>query len=199
MRLPTRTTLWSRLVLDEGPAGCWLWPGAQNEKGYGMVSVIANGQKRVWRVGRVTYWVLVSPIAAGYEPDHLCRVRICGNPRHIEVVTAAENKRRALLIRNAGGPGEREACPHGHAWTEENIYRRPSDGATRCRECHRLTAHGGSVNSGEIVVDGGIIGQDRRRGPFSPHPVPVLRAGAGERVSDRDVEWWRSQLQFPRS
>jgi hypothetical protein len=58
--------------------------------------------------------------------DHLCRVKACINPAHLEPVTSGENTRRAM----------REACVHGHRFTPDNTYV-PADGKRYCRECRR--------------------------------------------------------------
>jgi hypothetical protein len=45
------------------------------------------------------YRLLVGPVPAGLELDHLCRVKLCVNPIHLEPVTHLENMRRASSAR----------------------------------------------------------------------------------------------------
>lgn len=82
--------LWSK-VDKTGPGGCWLWIGTINGAGYGTFRL--NGET----IGahRAVYEHVVGPIPAGLHIDHLCRVRNCVNPEHLEPVTPSENIRRA--------------------------------------------------------------------------------------------------------
>lgn len=77
------------------PAGCWIWQGRPAVTGYGVMSV----NDVVQLAHRLSYELYVGPIPAGLTIDHLCRVRLCVNPSHLEVVTRAENTRRELLVR----------------------------------------------------------------------------------------------------
>lgn len=70
---------------------CWLWRGAINPGGYGR---IGEGSM-VLQAHRVAYKLLVGPIPEGLHIDHLCGVRHCVRPDHLEAVTQAENNRRA--------------------------------------------------------------------------------------------------------
>lgn len=107
-------------------SGCWIWTGARNDSGYG----VANNE----RVHRLTYLALVGPIPEGMELDHLCRVRECASPRHLEAVTHRVNWRRgmhrnAVIFRGEG-------CSQGHEYTEANTYyRRDKYGVRQCRRC----------------------------------------------------------------
>jgi DNA-binding XRE family transcriptional regulator len=79
---------------------CWVWLRNINEKGYGKI-----GWKT--RAHRAYYERFVGPIPEGMMLDHLCRIRACVNPDHLEPVTNGENVRRGLRHRtdlNDGRP-----------------------------------------------------------------------------------------------
>lgn len=65
---------------------CWPWVGSVTGDGY--------GQMRGRGAHRVAYELHVGPIPTGLVIDHLCHVRHCVNPRHLEAVTNQENSRR---------------------------------------------------------------------------------------------------------
>lgn len=77
------------------PSGCWLWTGARNDSGYGRVGI---GGSRTGAVHRVAYELLIGPVPAALDLDHLCRVRHCFNPKHLEPVTRSENLRRGVGV-----------------------------------------------------------------------------------------------------
>lgn len=118
-------------VLDKcaaGQGGCILWMGVKIRTGYGRIML--DGRR--YAVHRVVYMAFKGPIPDGLELDHLCRVRHCVNPHHLEAVTHAENIRRI----HAG----RTTCLRGHERTPENEYRGPSN--AYCRVCKRLRTRG---------------------------------------------------------
>ena len=123
MRASFAKRLWSR-VDRRGPDECWPWTGARNDRGYGQIRLDGRPQY----AHRVVHELLVGPIPEGRQIDHLCRVRACVNPAHMETVTSAENTRR-------GEPATRPTCPQGHAYDEANTYR--NGGHRYCRACHR--------------------------------------------------------------
>lgn len=87
-----------------GPLACWPWQGALSH-GYGT-------QNRAF-AHRTSYELFVGPIPAGFEIDHLCRNRQCVNPAHLEAVTGAENRRRAIAARRCAvhdTPGSCDIC-----------------------------------------------------------------------------------------
>lgn len=105
---------------------CWLWT-ASLSKGYGQ---FWTGERL--QMAHLWAWEhLVGPIPAGLDLDHLCRVRRCVNPDHLDPVTRAENLARGATIpaRNA----RKTHCLMGHEFTEANTYRHR--GARYCRAC----------------------------------------------------------------
>ena len=103
---------------------CWNWTGRQDDDGYGTFG--AGGAHRY------SYELLVGPVPTGLELDHLCRVRSCVNPNHLEPVTHAENMRRYS--------DSVTACRRaGHPYDEKNTYfRTTATSRTKfCRACNR--------------------------------------------------------------
>jgi hypothetical protein len=113
-------------------SGCWTWQLSKSSGGYGRMWVLEFGVKRLRQAHRVSYEALVDPIPDGLQIDHLCRVRSCVNPDHLEPVTSAENTRRGVY------PSKRQSrCLRGHAFDERNTRMTPS-GQQYCRTCDRL-------------------------------------------------------------
>ena len=125
------TRLFARTIEDEN--GCWLWQGGKNTEGYGYIRV---GGRQI-SVHRAAYLDRVGPIPAGLELDHLCRVRHCCNPAHLEPVTGRENLHRSpvtLARLNA----VKTHCPQGHPLSGENLA--ISCGRRVCRVCNNAKA-----------------------------------------------------------
>lgn len=78
------------LRFEISPAGCWLWTGALNKQGYGQVKHC----RKVWLAHRLSYTVFVGAIGIDLEIDHLCKIRNCINPKHLEEVTHGDNMKR---------------------------------------------------------------------------------------------------------
>jgi len=84
------------IVEDRGhDTPCWIWQKALGARGHGVVFRGGfSGCAHRWY-----YMQHVGPVPAGAVLDHLCRVRACVNPAHLEPVTQAENVRRSPLAK----------------------------------------------------------------------------------------------------
>jgi hypothetical protein len=78
---------------------CWIWLLRINPSGYGTTTVNRGGRFRTMPAHRFFYEEHVGPIPEGLEIDHLCRVRSCVNPDHLEAVTQQENIRRSDIFK----------------------------------------------------------------------------------------------------
>jgi hypothetical protein len=99
--------------------GCWLWTG-HTKYGYAVTKSIRNGRQYMTGGHRLAYIALVGEVPAGLQLDHLCRVRNCVNPAHLEPVTLRENQMRGVgfVAVNAA----KTHCSRGHAFDERNTY-----------------------------------------------------------------------------
>lgn len=122
-----------RYIERDAASGCWLWrgctDGTPSREGYALLTI----DYKIYKAHRVSYEAHVGPIPEGLQLDHLCRVRRCVNPKHLEPVTAAENLRRAAI--HATRVTE---CPYGHQYDESNTYVVPTTGDRQCRSCRRV-------------------------------------------------------------
>lgn len=114
---------------------CWIYTGQHDRYGYGKHRS-AGG---VWHLPhRVAYIALVGDVPDGLVLDHLCRVRDCCNPHHLEPVTNRENLLRGDTI--AARRAAQTHCVNGHALDGANVYIRPGSGTRTCKECRRIRA-----------------------------------------------------------
>ena len=99
-----------------------------------------DGYGRAWWGDRavqshvLAYELLVGPVPEGKQLDHLCRVRACGNPAHLEPVTCQTNLLRGETL--AAANAAKTHCPQGHPYDEANTYI-TKHGGRDCRACSR--------------------------------------------------------------
>jgi hypothetical protein len=75
-----------------GPGGCWIWTGAIDGRGYGNVGRMASGARKNWIVHRLVYEFAVGPIPPDHDVHHICEVKRCIFPKHLEPVTRREHQ-----------------------------------------------------------------------------------------------------------
>jgi hypothetical protein len=143
-------------LLSIDAKGCWLFR-TQAKNGY---STFGINKKTPVKAHRFSYKMHKGEIPEGLHIDHLCSVKNCCNPDHLEAVTPKENTRRAWergeakahpkevclragRIGNAAAVAKKLAmthCKKGHPYSEENTYR-PKKGGRDCRACSKLRYH----------------------------------------------------------
>lgn len=112
---------------------CWLWKPLGSVHGYGQFTF----QGKTHLAHRVAHEIGIGPIPDGLTIDHLCEVRSCVRPSHLEAVTRAENLRRARCWENgASFQRAKTHCSAGHAYSGDNL-RLTKDGRRACRTCER--------------------------------------------------------------
>lgn len=131
----TVARFWSKVNKD-GPVHpalgtpCWMWIPPTSKR-YAQFKI--DGKHHA--AHRVSYRVLVGDVPAGLELDHLCRVRMCVNPAHLEPVTHHEN----LLRGNAPAAINKRKthCQNGHEFAGDNLVHTVSRGrpSRLCRTC----------------------------------------------------------------
>lgn len=124
-------------VSPEPNTGCWLWTGYTNGAGYGVLEI----KDQPFRAHRLSYELFIGPIPEGLTLDHLCRVRCCVNPHHLEPVTIGDNvlrgdARTVSRARRAFNVSTITHCANGHEWTDVNTSYY-SSGSRRCLTCCR--------------------------------------------------------------
>lgn len=130
VRPTTEEKFWNKV--NKTPT-CWLWQGVLGGGGYGRIFV--EGKMR--QAHRYSYILHGGAIPPGFHLDHICRVRHCVNPAHLEPVTPTENKLRGIGI--TAIEARQKFCKRGHEFTQENTYLTPQ-GWRRCKTC-RIAAN----------------------------------------------------------
>lgn len=118
--------LWSKVEKTET---CWLWTHWLDISGYGIIR--CNG--KLLKAHRIAYELLIGKIPEDKQLDHLCRVRKCVNPSHLEPVACREN-----LMRGQGTAAlnaRKTLCKRGHQFDGVNV-----NGERTCSACVRERA-----------------------------------------------------------
>lgn len=91
-RARTLRCFYRHVDMTDPRSDCWKWT-ARLINGYGTFTTVG----RPVMAHRASYMLHVGDIPTGHDVDHLCNVRHCVNPDHLEPTTRAENQRRAVL------------------------------------------------------------------------------------------------------
>ena len=118
---------------DVGLNGCWLWVKSKDGSGYGQYHTSGN---KMCRAHRTYYAIIFGKIGIGMTIDHLCRVRSCVNPSHLEMVTGKENTLRGESFSAVNH--RKDYCKNGHAFNKENTYFYKM--GRFCRACNNISS-----------------------------------------------------------
>lgn len=121
---------------------CWVWDGAVTKDGYGKTFIMIGKYQKNILAHRLSYQVFVGDIPEGLTLDHLCRVKSCINPDHLQPVTMAENLLRAKTIPTTINANKTH-CKNGHPFDDENtihyINKKNGRPARGCKICHKFS------------------------------------------------------------
>lgn len=121
-------------------SGCWIWLGMTQ---FGYARCHYEGFPAFNRAHRLSYYLYRGPIPDNLVLDHLCRVRECINPWHLEPVTLLENIKRGVHVYQRTRNGRKTHCHNGHEFTEENTYvgiGTNGNPMRSCRQCAKIKA-----------------------------------------------------------
>jgi hypothetical protein len=111
---------------------CWIWTRFINHDGYGVVW----WRTTLYQLKRVSYTNFVGPIPEGMEIDHLCKVRACGQPAHLQPVLHLENFARSDNV--SAFVARTGMCQRGHLMEGDNI-KIQGNGHRVCRTCRNIS------------------------------------------------------------
>jgi hypothetical protein len=132
--------------------GCLLWMGYRNVAGYGRVS--HGGQKNL-SVHRLAYRLWVGELPTELHVDHLCRVRNCVEPTHMQAVEPRENVR----LVNA----RKTTCKRGHPLSGDNLYINAASGSRVCRTCMKEHRERYAARPEKIALRASYVATERYR------------------------------------
>jgi hypothetical protein len=98
---------------------CAIWAERVDTSGYGVLWFAGRAQK----AHRVAYALTKGPVPAGHHLHHLCGVRRCCNPEHLDPVTPSRHRR----------VHRRATCARGHSMANAIVTKL---GTRKCRVCH---------------------------------------------------------------
>lgn len=130
---------------------CWLWKASVDKDGYGKYRDFTHN---IWKAHRAAYYYMFGYLPAkGRHLDHLCRVRNCVNPHHLQDVTSRQNTLRGEGVASINA--KKTHCPKGHAYEGDNLHtylmRAHGTFARECVTCRRVK---GKVRSAKKRIGG---------------------------------------------
>ncbi len=130
---PTDLERFEALLFRDIISGCWFWIGATSQMKKYKYSTFWNGEMYV-RGHRWAYEHFKGPIPKRFCVHHLCGIRHCVNPEHLEAITYSENVKRGNCKHGGEFNKAKTHCKWGHPLSGKNLYIR-TNGRRACRAC----------------------------------------------------------------
>jgi hypothetical protein len=137
---------WSKV--NKTPGGCWLWTGNKNPNGYGRICINYTGTL----AHRTSYEIFKGEVPEGLVLDHLCRVRNCVNPEHLEIVTDRIN-----ILRGTGFSAKNASkthCPQGHPYDDKNtrinLDKKGKYQSRHCKTCNKQRSQNNRIKAKQL-------------------------------------------------
>lgn len=130
MSIQLSSRFWNKI---KKTSTCWLWTAAIAPNGYGVFNT--REKKRTRYAHRLSYIYFNGDISDDLTVDHLCRVRNCVNPRHLEAVCQKENVLRGISSPSMNA--KKENCKCGNKYSP---YFYKGKEYRRCKNCHNINS-----------------------------------------------------------
>ncbi|MFI5416420.1 MAG: HNH endonuclease signature motif containing protein, partial [Nitrososphaerales archaeon] len=131
-----QTKFLSKITKDVN--GCWIWNSSKNKTtGYG----IAVSNRKMFIAHRLSYMLFKDIIQTGLVVHHICHVKLCVNPDHLQAITQKENLSQSdgLLSNSRSVHNSKKThCPKGHEYTEKIENGKRKRFCCICRESNKL-------------------------------------------------------------
>jgi hypothetical protein len=157
------TRFWGRVQKTDT---CWLYTGAMNEHGYGLVNV----KGKIYKAHRFAYLLLAGPIPDGLFLCHQCDTPACVRPDHMFVGTQKDN------LQDMSRKGRGSKVPNGASLQSGNAHwthRKPESIARG--ERHRSRTAPESIMRGESHY-------------YRQHPERVIRGEQHANAKLKDAQ-----------
>lgn len=138
---PREERFWEK-VDEQDEYQCWEWMAATQSRGYGAFAYSPKKTITAHRFSWAIHYNKGKLPSNDMHVMHLCDYKLCVNPYHLQLGTAAENNKDGRdrgyipsIETLVGRPSTKKLCRHGHRRTPENTIFK--DGYPLCKTCVR--------------------------------------------------------------